>query len=518
MRGRPEEKATSTTKPWFSVQNLNFDLKKNTQPQETQEKDKLSQLFSNISQQPSPQMVQDQNNSTDANGSGNHSSNPNAPNSPSGGKLQSQQIELAQVPRSTHGTEAITSFFTFLGKQSMLKSPEQRRNVKNRPVRRASTLHLFENQRNLNYEEKFELRGREYHNQLLTQLLKHFNVPLVWKSVINELTKGVLAEIDHLHYINPSKYTNIVLIEGGKIEDSHCIDGILFKSHLLDKHMRNSINQPRILLFKCSIDYERESNKLSEFDQLITQTQEKNYLSNIIDKIKLLQPDIILVEKYVCRYVVEELIKLNITLITNVHHSILMKIAKFTSSYILPSITQLHLLPPTSALLTTTDQFAYFRSTILFPTTSLSSRSSDDSSFSIPSASLSSTSSSQHNTPVTLISFCGSTKKIGCSVLLRGESLEKLRIIKKILKFAIISRYNLSLESILSATEAISPSTLEEALKSVHDYPLYHPGWRFSISLFIILNKPSIFLHPFSSIISFRLSQQKCYLKTFFFN
>lgn len=101
--------------------------------------------------------------------------------------------------------------------------------------------------------------------------------------------------------------------------------------------MKTRINQPKIMLLSCALEFERRENQLSNFEMLTK--QEETYVAQLISRIVSLKPDIVLVEKTVSRLAQEKLRESNISLIINVKPSLMVRIARATGATILQSPT-----------------------------------------------------------------------------------------------------------------------------------------------------------------------------------
>ena len=100
--------------------------------------------------------------------------------------------------------------------------------------------------------------------------------------------------------------------------------------------MNTNIENPKILLLDCGLDYNRQPNGITNYEQL--KTLEPAYFNIIMKKIEMIQPNCILVNKNVSRKLQESLSeKTNISLIMNVKSASLKNIARCTKTYVLPS-------------------------------------------------------------------------------------------------------------------------------------------------------------------------------------
>ncbi len=162
-----------------------------------------------------------------------------------------------------------------------------------------------------------------------------------WFDKIYELTKKTIASVnpsfkDLKDTMNINDYINIKTIQYRDNSLCKVIDGYAFQKNVTSKTMNSNIDNPRILLLDCGLDYARNNDKITSFDDLMT--LEPAYFNIIMKKIELVEPTVILVNKNVSRKILESLtISNKISVVMNVKSSTLKKIARCTKTYVLPS-------------------------------------------------------------------------------------------------------------------------------------------------------------------------------------
>lgn len=340
---------------------------------------------------------------------------------------------LLEYPRSIRRTSAISSFLNLFGKQSStIIRRESLSRIKKSKKERALE---FEN---LKYEDQLQYRADRYHEKLIKFLLEKNNITTDWYKTINKLTKKALLQLMDCTKLDPLKHVFTFITPTGNVNDSRCITGVVFRNHITHKTMKNMIANPKLLLFGCGIEFERVEGKFSELDTL--REQEQSYIEIIVARIISLKPDIVLVEKSVCRIAFDMLIQAQITVITNVPHSILERISRLISISILPSISQLQQPLTDSASNSKSERFStYYADPVTYG----------------------------DGDKETLFIFEGCTKKLGCNIILRGsENREQLKLIKKIVLFSIYAAYNAKREVALCADEGLSSSFLDTIIEN----------------------------------------------------
>lgn len=134
------------------------------------------------------------------------------------------------------------------------------------------------------------------------------------------LDKGGYKEIDI------KRYAKVEKIPGGTIEESQILDGVMFNKDVTHAGMRRKIENPRIAMLDCNLEYKKgESQTNLEFMQetdfrRILQLEEE-YIKQICDDIIALKPDIVITEKGVSDLAQHFLLKAGITAIRRLRKS-----------------------------------------------------------------------------------------------------------------------------------------------------------------------------------------------------
>lgn len=164
--------------------------------------------------------------------------------------------------------------------------------------------------------------------------------------------------------------------------------------------MLGPLINPKILIITFALQFQRVENEFTSLENLIS--QEREHIMNLVGRLAALKPDLIFVQKSVSHIAMQYLIEANIAVVQNVKFSLLESIAKCTKSDIIHSIEKLVLQPR----LGTCKKFSYktflnscipgFRKTFIY------------------------------------LEEC--EERFGCSLVLRGGTLEELKIVKVILE------------------------------------------------------------------------------------
>ena len=195
------------------------------------------------------------------------------------------------------------------------------------------------------FEETIKLNLENYFDFLLRQIIDNVfqleGLNVRWIDKIFELTKKAIFQInpsfrDLKDELNVNKYIKIKTILHKDHTLSKVIDGFAFQKNVCAKNMTSTIENPKILLLDCGLDYYRNNDNITDFENL--KLQEPAYFEIIIKKIELVEPNLILVNKNISRKIQEYLSRSNkISLVLNVQSKSLKNIARCTKTYVLPS-------------------------------------------------------------------------------------------------------------------------------------------------------------------------------------
>jgi 1-phosphatidylinositol-3-phosphate 5-kinase len=89
------------------------------------------------------------------------------------------------------------------------------------------------------------------------------------------------------------------IFQGGIKQNCRIINGLVFTKNVAHKNMNMEMKNPKILLLRSSIEYQRVEEKLCSLQPLFT--AESQYLKNNCSKLLKLNPDILIVERSVAR-------------------------------------------------------------------------------------------------------------------------------------------------------------------------------------------------------------------------
>lgn len=280
--------------------------------------------------------------------------------------------------------------------------------------------------------ERDELRNKilsgheKYLDNMMVQLLKTFGLSLSWlkilRSLILEGCKKVKMDVYNDDFMDIRHYIKVKKIPGGQKSACSFVSGVVFSKHVTHKKMQLSFRNPRILLLKCALEFQRHDNQLSSFDTLLN--QEEQYLKNLVERIKKCRPNIILVQKSVSRSALEMLHHHGIVVVLNVKPAVMARVSRGTQGQLLYSLDQLSF----KFKLGTCGHF-YVKS------------------FTLPD-----------DTRKTLMYFDECDPKLGGVITLQGGLNQELKRVKQVANFGLHIAQNMGLESSFLADEFAEPS------------------------------------------------------------
>ena len=114
--------------------------------------------------------------------------------------------------------------------------------------------------------------------------------------------KTVFLESNGVKEVDIKRYVKIEKIPGGEIEDSCVLDGVMLNKDITHPKMRRRIENPRILLLDCPLEYKKGESQMNveitkEEDWKKLLEQEEEYIKEMCNQIIALKPDLVITEK-----------------------------------------------------------------------------------------------------------------------------------------------------------------------------------------------------------------------------
>ncbi|KAG0085425.1 1-phosphatidylinositol-3-phosphate 5-kinase [Podila epicladia] len=275
----------------------------------------------------------------------------------------------------------------------------------------------------------------QHMRRLLRQLLTRFEIDNRdgWDEVIMKLVLKVSNSIQILGGMDVMQVVKIKKIPGGTAQDTLYINGVVCTKNLAHKQMSRTIQNPRVLILKFALEYQRVENHFISLEPIVN--QEKEYLQHLVARIVALSPHLIVVEKTVSRLALELLQKHKVAVAYNVKPEVTDAIAHATGADIILSFDKL-VKEPRLGTCGTFEVKTFVHE--LIP-----------------------------NKRKSYMFFQDCPGNLFCSLVLRGGSLETLNRIKKVVRLMVWVSYNLKLETSLmndqfAMTSAVRESKLAE--------------------------------------------------------
>ncbi|GAA5975197.1 hypothetical protein JCM5350_000179 [Sporobolomyces pararoseus] len=271
--------------------------------------------------------------------------------------------------------------------------------------------------------------------------------PTAWGPVLErlllEMTDGPVPDIHAGDAMDVRRYMRIKKLPGGRPKDSEFIDGVIFTKNLLHKKMSRTIENPRIAVVTCPIEYgDRPGHHYFNLEQLIE--SEPKFLEKQAKRIIDLRPHLVLFSGNVPRLALDQFVDRNIAVTKYVKPEAIMAVSRATQATIIDSFDILSSQPELG-------RCKKFRVQTFVHEL-------------IPDG------------KKTFLRFEGCKRELGCTILLRGGSMETLAKIKKIVNMLALVAYNAKLEGYLFYDERLdllaSPSDTLSRFESASEPPL----------------------------------------------
>merc|ERR1719331_3622429 len=146
--------------------------------------------------------------------------------------------------------------------------------------------------------------------------------------------------------IDTKRYAKIEKIPGGTIEESRVLDGVMFNKDVTHPKMRRRIENPRVLLLDCNLEYKKGESQtniemLQEEDFAKILEQEEAYIKKICDDIIAHKPDLVITEKGVSDLAVHYLVKAGITAVRRLRKTDNNRLAKCCGATIVNKVEEI---------------------------------------------------------------------------------------------------------------------------------------------------------------------------------
>lgn len=139
--------------------------------------------------------------------------------------------------------------------------------------------------------------------------------------------------------VDVKRYVRIEKIPGGELSDCSVLDGVMFDKDVTHSKMRRRIENPRVLLLDCPLEYKKgestttvEMMNEDDFNALLR--QEEEYIEQICAQIVAFRPDVVITEKGVSDLAQHYLLKAGITTFRRLRKTDNNRVARATGAVI----------------------------------------------------------------------------------------------------------------------------------------------------------------------------------------
>ncbi|OQR83875.1 T-complex protein 1 subunit gamma [Achlya hypogyna] len=118
--------------------------------------------------------------------------------------------------------------------------------------------------------------------------------------------------------VDVKRYAKVEKIPGGELEESRVLSGVMFNKDVTHSKMRRRIENPRVLLLDCPLEYKKGESQTNveltnEQDWNTLLRMEEEYIEQLCAHIVAVKPDIVITEKGVSDLAQHYFVKANIT-------------------------------------------------------------------------------------------------------------------------------------------------------------------------------------------------------------
>jgi T-complex protein 1 subunit gamma len=161
-----------------------------------------------------------------------------------------------------------------------------------------------------------------------------------------EAVKKVAKEEHGYVEVDVKRYVKVEKIPGGELEDCRVMDGVMFNKDVTHSAMRRRIENPRIVLLDCPLEYKKSDSDVKvditdERDWSALLRQEEEYIEQMCAHIVALQPDIVITEKGLSDLAQEYLVRANITAFRRLRKSDNNRVARATGATIASRVDEM---------------------------------------------------------------------------------------------------------------------------------------------------------------------------------
>ncbi|WVQ94042.1 T-complex protein 1 subunit gamma [Kwoniella sp. CBS 9459] len=164
--------------------------------------------------------------------------------------------------------------------------------------------------------------------------------------LVGSSTDAEKGSLLNIKTVDLKRYARVEKVPGGEIEDSRVLSGVMVNKDVTHPKMRRRIENPRIVLLDCPLEYKKgesqtniEIQKEEDWNRILQIEEEQ--IKSMCDKIVEFKPDLVFTEKGVSDLAQHYLLKANITAIRRVRKSDNNRIARAVGATIVNRVEDL---------------------------------------------------------------------------------------------------------------------------------------------------------------------------------
>lgn len=181
-----------------------------------------------------------------------------------------------------------------------------------------------------------ELRGVVL-SAIGTKFSSRWGVQMVDMAI--KAVKKIVSKRGDYTEVDIKRFVRIEKIPGGELNDCVVMDGVMFNKDVTHSKMRRQIDNPRVLLLDCPLEYKKGDSQTNveimnedDFNSLLR--QEEEYIEQMCANIVAVRPDIVITEKGVSDLAQHYFLKAGITAFRRLRKTDNNRIAKATGATI----------------------------------------------------------------------------------------------------------------------------------------------------------------------------------------
>lgn len=167
----------------------------------------------------------------------------------------------------------------------------------------------------------------------------HRHSDLMCKLAIESVKRVAIKDDDGKVDVDVKRYARIEKIPGGTIEQSQVLDGVCLNKDVTHARMRRRIENPRILLLDCNLEYKKGESQTdvqleNESDYEAMLRLEEDWIRKVCGEIIAFKPDLVITEKGVSDLAQHFLMRANISVLRRARKTDNNRIARATGATI----------------------------------------------------------------------------------------------------------------------------------------------------------------------------------------